>query len=295
MIDLVTVVYRLEMPFLELQAKSIETYFEDNFVNSIIVVVNDDDSVCDLIDKSWWGKYKHLVIIIPYSIYKYECRINGWENQQLCKLLSVSRCLMPWAMVLDAKTLFIKHCTPQLMFTGDKFNSLPLAISLFPEFIPAKESIQKMFGISFDKTIGPGGVPFMMHTDTVRDMIRHIESIVEADFIDFFQTKCRYPDLITEFYLYSGYVTYKYGNILELYSGDQNWDCVNLADWQIDQFDDVYKKMTLVKTLTISIQAQAWNLLSQQQKSLYLELLEFKKVINNTEHTLDKLNTVVIN
>jgi len=53
--------------------------------------------------------------------------------------------------------------------------------------------------------------------------------------------------------------------------------------------------MRLFKTLTVSIQAQAWNLLSQQQKLLYLELLKFKKIINDTEHTLDKLNTVVIN
>jgi len=295
MIDLVTVVYRPEMPFLELQAKSIETYFQDNFINSITVVVNDDDSVCDLIDKSWWGKYKHIVTVVPYSVYRYECRINGWENQQLCKLLSVSRCDKTWAMVLDAKTLFIKSCTPQLMFTGDKFNSLPLEIGLFPEFTAAKESVQKIFGISFNETVGPGGVPFMMHTDTVRDMIKYIEATFETTFDDFFQTKCRYPDLITEFYLYSGYVTYQYNNIHELYSGHQNWDCVNLADWQIDQFDDVYKKMELVKTLTVSVQAQAWNILSPQQKLLYLELLKFKKIINDTEDTLDKLNTVVIN
>ena len=281
------------MPFLELQAKSIETYFEDNFINSITVVVNDDDSVCELINKSWWGKYKHIVTVVPYSVYRYECRINGWENQQLCKLWSASRCTMPWAMILDAKTLFVKPCTPQLMFTNDKFNSHP--IEIFPQFIEAKESIQKIFEISFNETVGPGGVPFMMHTDTVRNMIQHVETTFETTFDDFFQTKCRYPDLITEFYLYSGYVTHKYGNILELYSGQQNWDCVNLADWQIAQFDDVYKKMRLFKTLTVSIQAQAWNLLSQQQKLLYLELLKFKKIINDTEHTLDKLNTVVIN
>ena len=293
MIDLVTVVYRLEMPFLELQAKSIETYFEDNFINSITVVVNDDDSVCELINKSWWGKYKHLVAIIPYSVYRYTCRINGWENQQLCKLLSASRCTMPWAMILDAKTLFVKPCTPQLMFTGDKFNSH--SIEIFPQFTEAKESIQKIFGISFNETVGPGGVPFMMHTDTVRDMIKYIETTFETTFDDFFQTKCRYPDLITEFYLYSGYVTHKYGNILELYSGQQNWECANLADWQIDRFDDVYKGMRLFKTLTVSIQAQAWNMLSQQQKLSYLELLKLKKIINDTEDTLDKLNTVVIN
>ena len=293
MIDLITVVYRPEMPFLELQAKSIETYFEQDFVNSIQVVVNDADSVCDLINKAWWGKYQDRVNIVPYSLYNYECRVNGWENQQLCKLLAASQSQQTWAMILDAKTLFVKPCTPELMFTGDKVNSH--TIEIFPQFIEAKESIQNIFGISFDETVGPGGVPFMMHSDTVRDMIEYIETTAETTFADFFQTKCRYPNLITEFYLYSGYVTFKHGNILELYSGQQNWDCVNLADWQIDQFDDVYKKMELVKTLTVSVQAQAWNILSPQQKLLYLELLKFKKIINDTEDTLDKLNTVVIN
>ena len=293
MIDLVTVVYRLEISLLELQAKSIDTYFEDNFINSITVVVNDNDSVCDLIDKSWWGKYKHIVTIVPYSVYGYTCRINGWENQQLCKLLAASQSQQTWAMILDAKTLFVKPCTPELMFTGDKVNSHP--IEIFPQFIEAKESIQNIFGISFDEAVGPGGVPFMMHSDTVRDMIKYIETTAETTFTDFFQTKCRYPDLITEFYLYSGYVSYKYGNILELYSGQQNWDCANLADWQIDQFDDVYQTMRLFKTLTVSIQAQAWNILSQQQKLLYVRLLKFKKLIDNENYTLDKLNTVVIN
>lgn len=53
--------------------------------------------------------------------------------------------------------------------------------------------------------------------------------------------------------------------------------------------------MELVKTLTVSVQAQAWNILSPQQKLSYLELLKLKKIINDTEDTLDKLNTVVIN
>ena len=293
MIDLITVVHRPEMPFLELQAKSIETYFEQDFVNSIQVVVNDDDSVCDLINKAWWGNYQDRVNIVPYSLYNYECRVNGWENQQLCKLLAASQSQQTWAMILDAKTLFVKPCTPELMFTGDKVNSH--TIEIFPQFIEAKESIQNIFGISFDEAVGPGGVPFMMHSDTVRDMIKYIETTAETTFTDFFQTKCRYPNLITEFYLYSGYVTFKHGNILELYSGQQNWDCANLADWQIDQFDDVYQTMRLFKTLTVSIQAQAWNILSQQQKLLYVRLLKFKKLIDNENYTLDKLNTVVIN
>jgi len=207
--------------------------------------------------------------------------------------LAASQSQQTWAMILDAKTLFVKPCTPELMFTGDKCNSR--LINIFPQFVEAQQSLEKMFDISFTKAIGPGGVPFVMHTDTVRSMIAYIESNFETTFDDFFQTKCRYPDLITEFYLYSGYVTFKHGNILELYSGQQNWDCANLADWQIDQFDDVYQTMRLFKTLTVSIQAQAWNILSQQQKLLYVRLLKFKKLIDNENYTLDKLNTVVIN
>mgnify|MGYP003631281507 CR=1 FL=1 len=291
MIDLITVVHQPEMPFLELQAKSIELYFEDNFVNSIQVIVNDNDSVCDLIDKSWWGKYQDKVNIVPYSTYGYKCRIDGWENQQLCKLLAASRSQQTWTIILDAKTLFVKPCTPELMFTEDKANAK--AINIFPEFVEAKESIEKLFGISLNKAVGPGGVPFMMHSDTVRDMIEYIEAKANTTFADFFQTKCRYPDLITEFYLYSGYVTFKHRSVCQLYANIQRWDCANLSDSQVDEFDRIFREMRLFKTLTVSIKAKAWPLLTTEQKLLYVRLLKFKKLIDNENYTLDKLNTVI--
>ena len=133
----------------------------------------------------------------------------------------------------------------------------------------------------------------MMHTDTVRDMIKYIESESNTTFADFFQTKCRYPDLITEFYLYSGYVTFKHRSLSQLYANIQRWDCANLSDWQVGEFDRIFREMRLFKTLTVSIKAKAWPLLTTQQKLLYVRLLKFKKLIDNENYTLDKLNTVI--
>jgi len=293
MLSLITVVHRPEIPYIKLQAKSIQQYFDPDYIQSIHVVVNDDDSVCDLIDKSWYGDLADRVNITPRSIYGYRDRVNGWDSQQLLKLLTASKVRTDWSMVLDAKTFFVKQCTHELLFLGDK----AVTDSQYPQevFTPSRQCVERTFNLSLDKIIGPAGVPFLFHTATVKSMIADIEKMVNTTFADWFQTNVQYPIFLTEFFLYSGYVKHKHGNINELYSPGQKWDCINLADWQINDFDEVYDKMRLFKTLTVSIQAKAWPHLTEVQKLKYVTLLKTKNLIDDTDSTLEQLNTVVIN
>ena len=52
LIDLITVVFRDELSLLPIQAKSLEKYVGN--INSIVIVVNDEDPVADQINTAWW-------------------------------------------------------------------------------------------------------------------------------------------------------------------------------------------------------------------------------------------------
>jgi hypothetical protein len=107
MIDIVTVVFKQELPILKVQAKSVDLYCKDLDIQTIFVIVNDDDSVVNLIDPGWWGSLQSQVRIIPRSLFACQFVENGWVSQQALKLLASSLSDYTWSIVLDAKTLFV--------------------------------------------------------------------------------------------------------------------------------------------------------------------------------------------
>lgn len=292
MLDLITVVYKTEIPLLEIQARSIDQYFQDSQINSIKILINDDDSVANLITKSWWGKFNHKVNIIPLSIFGYTVRTKGWENQQLLKILGASRSFSEWSVVLDAKTFFVKNVTPNLLI--DDSNRV-CANSLGPQavFESAINFVQDFFQIKLQNIIGPGGVPFLFHSATVREMIIECEKRSNQNFIDFFQQNVRYPNLITEFYLYSAFVKYKYGNFSPLYAEKQKWNCINIADWQLDKFDELFLNMQKFLTLTVSISSKTWAKLPEEKQLTYLEFLQKKQLISDPKSTQILINNFI--
>lgn len=292
MIDLITVVFQPEIPYLEIQARSIENNFTEDQIKTIYVVVNDEDSVVDQIDKSWYGKFADRVIVYPYSIFGYVNRVQGWDNQQLCKILAASRSTCEWSMILDAKTFFVKTCKTDLILDSSNKACTNL-LKPQPVFDSAKQFVEKLYNIELDHIIGPGGVPFLFHTKTVQSMIQETEQLVHSNFIDFFQDNVCFPNLITEFYLYSAYVKYKYKNYSELYVQKQRWNCVNIADWEVENFDQLFSNMQKFLTLTVSIAAKSWVLLTLEQKTAYLEFLNRRNLITDIQNTQKKLNTVI--
>jgi hypothetical protein len=292
MIDLITVVYKPEVPLIKIQASSLDKNFSYDDIKTIYIVVNDEDSVTNEIDKSWYGKFSDKVVIYPYSIFGYVSRIEGWENQQLCKILAASRSTCEWTLVLDAKTFFTKPCKKELLFDAENRACTNL-LKPVPVFDSAKTSIEKLYNVELDYVIGPGGVPFFFHTATVLSMIKETESITGKSFIDFFQENVRFPNLITEFYLYSGYVKRKFGKFDDLYAQKQRWTCVNIADWEIDNFDQLFNNMQKFLTLTVSIASKAWVLLRPEQQDKYLEFLKNRNLITNIQNTQKELNTVI--
>lgn len=287
MLNLITVVFKDELPLLEIQANSISQYVNSSDINSITVVVNDVDNVADLINLSWWKQYQSRVQVIPYSKWNYTCRINGWENQQLLKLLAASESTTKWSMVLDAKTWFVKPLDTSALFDLQGRSNSGL-VPIFHGFEESQHFVENYYGISMKQVVGPGGVPFIFHTETVKGLVNSVE-----DFIDFFQTSCRYPHLVTEFHLYSGYILSQYNKYDELYSEFCAYSPVNIAHWQTDDFDNLIRSMQNPETLTVSIHRKAYQHLTPDQITYWVEFLKEKHLITNKKETHDAINTYI--
>ena len=275
MIDLITVVFQEELPLLRIQAESINQYVNPEDINTITVVVNDADKVADLIDPMWWRFNSEKVQIKKSSSWNYTSRVNGWESQQLCKLLAASEAESAWSMVLDAKTWFIDYLNLNLLFTDNRANSGVAGIS--PHFVSSQQFVEQYYGVTMPNIIGPAGVPFMFHTDTTYEMIREFD-----DFPEFFQTNVRFPNLITEFHLYSGYVLKKFGSYSALYNKTHYYDVCNICHSEAGNFDNLLRVMrTNPKLLTASIHRRVYNLISTDQLLDWNNFLREKHLITD--------------
>jgi len=274
MIDLITVVFREEINYLQTQAESVSVYVPE--VNNIYVIVNDEDHVVDLIDTAWWRQHQHRVHIIPYSKWGYKTWVLGWENQQLLKLLAASEVVSNWSMVLDAKTWFVQTLDYTRLFDGQGRPTVGVQRTV-PVFQSSREFAEKHYNISLPTVLGPAGVPFMFHTQSVRDMLSEFDN-----FIDFFQTHVRHPHFITEFYLYSAYILSQHHTYQTLYNNTQYYGCCNIADFDVPEFEKHFTRMcTDPRLLTASIHRRAYPLLTKQQVTKWQQFL-IQRGLNTT-------------
>lgn len=288
MLDLITVVFRDELPLLKIQAESINQYFSPADVSSITVIVNDEDDIVDLIDTAWWKQHQSIVKIKPCSKYQYTSCVNGWENQQLLKLLAAGESACDWSMVLDAKTWFVQAVDAEQLF-DTQGRAHTGFIGIFPQFVESRQFVENFYNIELKEIIGPSGVPFLFHTKTVASMIDSIDN-----FPDFFQTALRYPHLTTEFYFYSGYVLSQHQTYSKLYSPIQRYNCLNLAEWQTDEFDNAMQLLQIEQRFhTASIHRRTYSKLTQQQILTWVLFLKESNLVTDERETQDTINTYI--
>ena len=141
MLDTVTVVFRDELDTLQTQARSLDLYCLDMNLQTIFVIVNDDDHVADQIDTAWWGSLQSQVRIIPRSSFACQFVPNGWVSQQVLKLLASALSSNTWSMVLDAKTFFINHMSA--------IDNRPAVgqLDIYTVFEPSRQIVNRLFGI----------------------------------------------------------------------------------------------------------------------------------------------------
>lgn len=298
MINLVTVVFKQELTYLKTQAKSIELYINSSDINSIVVVVNDSIDVLNSIDTTWYGINSYKVKLIHYSELISESELllwasrDGWETQQICKLLASNTSTVDWNMIIDAKTFFVCPLILSNIINSDnQVFSNPTKISHY--FTNERDFIEEYFNIQLNNNyIGPGGVPFLMHTPTVKSMIDYIKIRENISLTEFFS---QHP--MTEFLLYSGYVMYINKDYTTLYQPRymNTYKYYHIADWQYEEFDSIMQFINkFTNTLTISLHRRAYPHLTDAQKTKWFELLYNKGLIDSVEDTKDELNTVLV-
>jgi hypothetical protein len=268
MIDLVTVVFQDELPVLKLQAASVARYCQNIGIRNIYVVVNDDDNAIQHIDVDWWGELANRVMILPRSVFSTEFVDNGWVSQQVLKLLAASMSHNAWSMVLDAKTIFVRDVELAELIDPQGRAQVGL-MPTFSVFEYARLIVNELFDINMTQQLGPGGVPFMLHNNTVRLMLGEISFLTDQSFPVWFQAHGR----LTEFMLYSGYVQYKFGSFDKLYSDQLHFRPVNVCHSEVGAWDRKFKEMHQTDTLTVSVHRRAWEQLSTQQRQQYKSLL----------------------
>jgi hypothetical protein len=273
MIDIVTVVFEPEIPVLKLQAQSIDLYCRHIGVRNIYVVVNDVETVAQQIDPTWWGVFAPQVLIVPRSVFSVEFDNNGWLSQQALKILTASISHNVWSMVLDAKTIFVRDLDPTEIVDSQgriRVGSMPL----FPVFEPSKLIVNELYKIELDSQLGPGGVPFFFHNDTVRLMIAETAFATKKSFPVWFQEQGK----LTEFVLYSGFLKYRFGGYDAFYSSTNAVFTCNVCHSETARFDAKLQEMQQPNINTVSVHRQAWTQLSESQQQQYRDFLTSRSI-----------------
>ena len=269
MIDIVTVVFEPEIPVLRAQAQSLALYGQRLGIRNIYVVLNDTETIAEQIDPSWWGPLADLVLVIPRTAFSTAFVENGWVSQQVLKLLAASMSYNTYSMILDAKTLFVRELDTATLVdeTGRIFTG---RCPIYPVFDPSRKIVEQLFEIDLPDQLGPGGVPFIVHNDTVRMMIAEVTLRTRTSFPTWFQQQ----GMVTEFILYSGFVKFLCGDLSVLYSPKSHLGhVVNVSHDEVGAWEQKFEQMQDHDTVTVSIHRGAWTKLTVQQQQQYKNLL----------------------
>ena len=290
MIDILTVVFQQELYYLEIQARSIEQYIDSNKIGKIFIVVNDDSSVCDLVDTSWWGKNQDKVVVYDRKYFGVNPKLPGWESQQYYKLAGANIAQSDWTMVLDAKTWFIQPLDFDKLFDSDGRVCLGIYPTI-PVFKAAEKFVEDFFKIESKQVIGPAGVPFFFKTEEIHMLYKHLVD-AGTNMFDFFTTNVLHPIHLTEFMFYSGWIKFKHGTLENLYSPKNAYQVTNIADFEKYDFDQLFTvNMQQPNNLTVSIHRTVYPVLTDSQLQSWGEFLYSKNLIVDPGETFQKLNT----
>ena len=269
MIDIVTVVFEQEIPVLRAQAQSIALNCQRIGIRNIYVVLNDTETIASQIDPAWWGPLASNVLIIPRTAFSTPFVANGWVSQQVLKLLTASVSYNTYSMILDAKTLFVRELDPNTVIDATG-RILTGRLPIYPVFEPSKKIVEQLFEIELTEQLGPGGVPFIVHNDTVRMMIAEVTLRTRTPFPTWFQQQ----GMVTEFILYSGFVKFLCGNLEVMYDRQSKLGgIINVSHDETVQWLTKINQMNKPQTLTVSVHRGAWNQLTAQQRQEYQDLL----------------------
>ena len=279
MIDFITVVFRQELFYLEIQASSIEQHVDTDKIGTIFVVVNDAESVCSLVDTDWYGVNKHKVRVVWAESFGRTDFLDGWASQQYYKLATANIADSKWSACLDAKTWFVRTLDFDLLF--DKQNRARLApMPTIPVFRPAEQAVNEFFNIDSKQVIGPGGVPFLFNTQEMHLLTKFL-CAKDTNLHQYFTKAVQAPSFVTEFMFYSGWIAYRHGDHSKLYSNKQYYKVTNVADFEVKDVESKFNQMKLEENLTASIHRRVYLKLTRQELETWVNFLVSKNLTKN--------------
>jgi hypothetical protein len=269
MIDIVTVVFEQEIPVLRAQAQSIALNCQRIGIRNIYVVLNDSETIASQIDPAWWGPLANSVLVIPRTAFSTAFVENGWVSQQVLKLLTAAISYNTYSMILDAKTIFVRELAPDTVIDSTG-KILTGRCGIQPVFNNSKKIVEQLFEIELLDQPGPGGVPCIVHNDTVRMMIAEVTLRTRTSFPIWFQQQ----GMVTEFILYAGFVKFLCGDLSVLYSTENHLGpVINVSHDETDSWFTRISQMAHHSALTVSVHRGAWAKLTAQQRQEYRDLL----------------------
>jgi hypothetical protein len=277
MIDPVTVVFRDEIPFLRVQARSLDLYTRDITVGKVIVVVNDHVDVCQQIDPEWWGRLADQVVIIPAQRWCNSLHCDGWVSQQALKILASATGISQWNMILDAKTFLVQNIDPNRLFQAGRVCMGQQTI--LPVFSESQRLVNQLFDVNMTQVAGPSGVPHFFKRDLIVSLLDHLEP---DDFYQWFLDQGK----VTEFVLYSGWVHCQLGSLDPLYSEAVAYQVTNICHSQTGRFDQLLADAVQTDNLSLGIHRNAWRSIDHQCKRKYLLVLQNFGLITDADATL---------
>jgi hypothetical protein len=174
-----------------------------------------------------------------------------------------------YSMILDAKTIFVRELDPDTVVDATG-RILTGRCPIYPVFDPSRKIVEQLFEIQLPDQLGPGGVPFVVHNDTVRMMIAEVTLRTRTSFPIWFQQQ----GMVTEFILYAGFVKFLCGDLSVLYSTENHLGhVVNVSHDETESWLIKISQMSHRNALTVSVHRGAWARLTAQQRQEYRDLL----------------------
>lgn len=265
-IDFLTVVFGSEVDLLINQGASFDLRVPSENVDNIYIVINDTDlSLKDKINPNWYKKHSDKVKILTRQDINYypSEHEHGWHTQQMVKLMGVAYSNNEWVMVIDSKTWFARDFNISELFENNRAKC-----GLVPWndwFKVGGQKYAKLLGIETQCGIWPNGVPHVMKPQVTKNMMQYTSELVKKPFQEFFEANNKDRDMITEFICYDVYCQWS-GDYHKHYLNDNfNIHVKNLADHEIENFEEWLESLTRDNPLTVSIKSAAFALMSEQQ------------------------------
>ncbi len=218
----VPTVFELEIPLLELQARSFAIHAAPELVTRIVVIDNTargmrHRQVARLL--AAYGPLAPKVEVIFRERIATRATSLGWTSQQVLKLAVAAMVEDERYVALDAKNVLVAPLKSGYLEAPDG----RARVAAYPyrdhSLRPALERAVAYFGLPLEPQLEcfPATVtPYVLYTAEVRDLMKEVERREAAPFARAFVDRG-----LTEFFLYGAWLTARYDNRTDLYAEDQ--------------------------------------------------------------------------